>query len=52
MATGEHHAGVVFTSPRRFHRGRFAYPEDLVAALTRLIDAPPLGQRDWVHWLE
>jgi hypothetical protein len=27
-ATGEHHGGVVFTSPRRFHRGSNGYPED------------------------
>ncbi len=27
-ATGEHHAGIVFTSPRRFHRGGTTYPED------------------------
>ena len=30
VATGEHHAGVVFTSPRRFHRGSVAYPENLI----------------------
>ncbi|MGP8005527.1 MAG: DUF5615 family PIN-like protein, partial [Acidimicrobiales bacterium] len=30
--TGEHHDGVVFTSPRRYHRGSNAYPANLVAA--------------------
>jgi hypothetical protein len=34
VATGEHHAGVIFTSPRRFHRGSIAYPENLIVALT------------------
>jgi hypothetical protein len=50
--TGEHHSGVVFTSPRRFHRGRLSYPADLVAALARLLREPPHAQQDWVHWLE
>jgi hypothetical protein len=49
--TGEHHAGIVFTSPRRFHRGRLGYPEDLVVALVRLLTDPPHEERDWVHWL-
>ncbi len=49
--TGEHHAGVVFTSPRRYHRGTGAYPANLVAALKKLLDdARPLEQ-DWVLWL-
>jgi len=52
VATGEHHAGVVCTSPRRFHRGMASYPEDLVVALTRLLVTPPAEQFDWVHWLE
>jgi hypothetical protein len=51
-STGEHHAGVVFTSPRRFHRGSSAYPQNLVVALTRLLDSAPEDQSDWVHWLE
>jgi hypothetical protein len=50
--TGEQHAGVIFTSPRRFHRGSAAYPENLVVALARLLDTPPDVQNDWVHWLE
>jgi uncharacterized protein with PIN domain len=49
--TGEHHAGVIFTSPRRFHRGSSSYPEDLVLALSRLLDSPPDDPRDWVHRL-
>lgn len=50
-AAGEHHAGVIFTSPRRFHRGRRSYPDDLVAALTALLLDPPSDQTDWIHWL-
>ena len=52
VATGEHHAGVVFTSPRRFHRGSNGYPESLIVALTRLLATPPVAELDWVHWLE
>jgi hypothetical protein len=51
-STGEQHAGVIFTSPRRFHRGSAVYPENLVVALARLLDAPPEADKDWVHWLE
>jgi hypothetical protein len=50
-ATGEHHAGVIFTSPRRFHRGSTSYPEDLIVALTSLLGTPPTAELDWVHWL-
>lgn len=39
--TGEHHAGVVFTSPRRYHRGSSTYPANLVSALEALIAHPP-----------
>ncbi len=51
-ATGEHHSGVVLTSTRRFHRGGAAYPENLMASLTRLLDSPHQTEHDWVHWLE
>ncbi len=50
-AAGEHHAGIVFTSPRRFHRGSLAYPENLVVALERFLGEPPPAGEDWVHWL-
>ena len=50
--TGEHHAGVVFTSPRRYHRGSNAYPANLVAALGMLMADPPSGDGDWVFWLQ
>jgi hypothetical protein len=49
--TGEHHAGVVFTSPRRFHRGGQGYPQDLVGALQGFLASNPDQQRDWIHWL-
>jgi hypothetical protein len=51
IATDDHHAGVIFTSARRFHRGSSNYPENLVVALTTLLESPPDEQRDWVHWL-
>jgi Domain of unknown function (DUF5615) len=50
-AAGEHYAGVVFTSPRRFHRGSKAYPANLVVALERFLNDPPKDEDDWVHWL-
>lgn len=50
--SSEHHAGVIFTSPRRFHRGSSSYPENLVVALTALLESPPEDQQDWVHWLQ
>ncbi len=49
--TGEHHAGVVFTSPRRYHRGSSAYPANLVTALAVLLANPPDVESDWVYWL-
>jgi len=52
VATDDHHAGVIFTSPRRFHRGSPSYPENLVAAVTTLLESPPDDQRDRVHWLQ
>jgi len=50
-ASGKHHAGVVFTSPRRFHRASRAYPANLVAALAALLDETPAHQVDLVWWL-
>lgn len=51
-ARGEHHGGVVFTSPRRYHRGSKAYPDNLVVALGALLGDPPDSTLDWVQWLE
>jgi hypothetical protein len=50
-AAGEHHAGVVFTSPRRFHRGSRRYPANLVGALRGSLANPPEMAGDWVYWL-
>lgn len=50
-STGERHNGVIFTSPRRFHRARSSYPRDLVLALQSFLAEPPPEQQDWVHWL-
>lgn len=47
----EHHAGVVFTSPRRYHRGSAAYPANLIAALRTPLAEPPTVQTDWISWL-
>lgn len=49
--TSEHHAGVVFTSPRRYHRGSRGYPANLTAALSGLLASAPPDTADWVHWL-
>lgn len=51
-ALSEHHAGIVFTSPRRYHRASKAYPDNLIHGLTALVDKPPRSTVDWVHWLE
>jgi hypothetical protein len=50
-AAGEHHAGILFTSPRRLHRGSLAYPENLVVALERFLGDPVPAGQDWLHWL-
>jgi len=50
-ARGEHHAGAVFTSPRRYHRGSKSYPANLVRALTALVKEQPESGQDSVHWL-
>lgn len=50
-AAGEHHAGVVFTSPRRYRRANRDYPANLVAGLAALGSEPPDHQNDMIHWL-
>ncbi len=50
-ARGEHHAGVIFTSPRRYHRGSASYPGNLIAALKAVLTEPPPDQTDWIHWI-
>ncbi|MGH9157641.1 MAG: DUF5615 family PIN-like protein [Acidimicrobiales bacterium] len=51
-AVDEHHEGMIFTPPRRFHRGAKSYPENLVRALAVLLGDPPQSTRDWVRWLD
>ncbi len=51
-ATEEHHEGLIFTSPRRYHRGSKSYPSNLMRALAALMADPPVSTRDWVHWLD
>ncbi|MGH9156498.1 MAG: DUF5615 family PIN-like protein [Acidimicrobiales bacterium] len=50
-AAGEHHAGVLFTSPLRYRRASRAYPANLVTALLSLLAEPPRNQTDLIHWL-
>jgi hypothetical protein len=50
-AAGEHHCGVVFTSPRRFHRASNAYQMNIVRALAEVLDNPPQSTVDWMLWL-
>ncbi|HEX5614742.1 MAG TPA: DUF5615 family PIN-like protein [Acidimicrobiia bacterium] len=50
-ARGEHHAGVVFTSARRFHRGSKAYPANLARALATFLGEQEPHGADWVHWI-
>lgn len=47
---GRSHAGLVFTSPKRFNRATRAYPGNLVVALRNLLSEPPdLTSGTW--WL-
>jgi hypothetical protein len=48
---GEHHAGVIFVSPCRFHRGSSAHPTSLVAVLEATLSDPPRQAQDWIRWL-
>jgi hypothetical protein len=50
-AAGERHAGVIFTSPRRYHRGQTAYPHNLAGALEDVLAKPDPPDSDWVIWL-
>ena len=48
---GEPHAGLIFTNPSRFNRATLAYPGNLIAALRRFLDNPPVSGDSWVWWL-
>lgn len=45
------HAGLIYTSPRRFNRATLAYPADLINALRTLLDGPPVEGESWIWWL-
>ncbi|MGH2363220.1 MAG: DUF5615 family PIN-like protein [Chloroflexota bacterium] len=51
-AAGEHHAGIIFTSPHRFPRARGTYQAALAAALEDVLLRQDPTQADWVHWLD
>lgn len=48
---GQHHAGVIITSRRRFNRAMASYPGNLVRALSQFLRDPPVEGSDWVLWL-
>jgi hypothetical protein len=48
---GEAHAGLIFTSPRRFNRATLAYPGNLIAALREFLTDPPITGVSWIWWL-
>jgi hypothetical protein len=45
------HAGLIFTSPKRFNRATLAYPGNLIAALRALLQHPPDLGASAVWWL-
>ena len=45
------HPGLVFTSPRRFHRGSKAYPHDVASALIDLDASGWPTEESEVRWL-
>ena len=48
---GRTHAGLIFTSPKRFDRAKRAYPGDLIAALRGLLQDPPALGPSASWWL-
>lgn len=48
---GRPHAGLIFTSPRRFNRATIAYPGNLVRALSRFLADAPIQGESWIWWL-
>jgi hypothetical protein len=48
---GRAHAGLIFTSPKRFHRATLAYPGNLVVALRELLRDPPDIGASGTWWL-
>lgn len=50
-ADGRAHAGLIFTSPKRFNRASLAYPGNLVVALRGLLGDPPDIGASGTWWL-
>lgn len=50
-AEGRSHAGLIFTNPKRFNRASVAYPGDVIAAVRRFLEAPPIEGESWTWWL-
>jgi hypothetical protein len=48
---GRAHSGLMFTNPKRFNRATLAYPGNLITALRRFLDDPPVGGESWIWWL-
>lgn len=48
---GRSHAGLIFTNPKRFNRASLAYPGNLIGALGRFLDNPPIDGASWTWWL-
>jgi hypothetical protein len=48
---GKPHAGLILTNPKRFNRASLAYPGNLIAALRRFLDDPPIDGSSWTWWL-
>jgi hypothetical protein len=48
---GRAHAGLIFTSPKRFNRATVAYPGNLVTALRALLREPPDLGASGTWWL-
>jgi hypothetical protein len=48
---GRSHAGLIFTSPKRFNRATRAYPGNLVVALRKVLGDPPDIGASGTWWL-
>ena len=51
VTEGRAHAGLVFTSPKRFNRASRAYPGNLIVALGDLLSKPPDLASSGTWWL-
>ena len=51
VAEERSHAGLIFTSQRRFNRANLAYPSNLSGALEAFLEVPPVAGESWTWWL-